>query len=166
MKRLLAVGVVALLAGAAAYVLFFAGPPTDTFDPLSNDRKLCGDADPLKGDHLENCISLAYGLMGRENVTINDDAARALLKKTCDRAYQPGCSALAEFDAHKLFVLEGRCRGAWFAADLRSCLQAGRAHEEGVGCDRSGEQARTWYGKACKGGLKEGCERAERVTVP
>lgn len=151
------------VAGFAVYV-YLNDPANHTFDPLALPRAECGGGDASKGDKPEACITLSYMLMGQENVKIDDDAARAILKRACDHAHQRSCDVLAAFETNKLFVLEGRCTGSWGPADPASCLDAGQRHADGRGGSRPDPAAaRTWFDKGCALGLAAACEARDQI---
>ncbi len=136
---------------------------TSSGDPLAQNRTGCGAGDPRNGDDLNACLQLAYDLMGRSNVTIDDDAARALMKSACDHAFQQGCDALAKFDETKLDFLERRCVGAT-KASIASCLDAGRRREHGIGAKADPRAAYDHYNTACRIGSAEGCTARDRLS--
>jgi hypothetical protein len=156
-------GVVAL--GYAGYRLFLKDDkPRVIVDPLAHSRTACGDADPAKGDKLYACLDLAYDLMGRIDVPVDDDAARALMKRACDRAFQPACDALLQFEATKLDFLERRCASAAAYKDsVASCLAAGARRENGTGVKVDRKAAIEHYDTACLAGNAEGCTSRDRL---
>jgi hypothetical protein len=140
--------------------------PTLSGDPLAQNRKGCGAGDPTKGDDLNACLQLAYDLMGRSDVPIDDDAARALLKSACDRAFEQGCDALAKFDENKVYFLERRCIApTTFADSTASCLEAGRRREQGVGVNADAKSAIDSYDAACRTGNADGCAARDRLRA-
>lgn len=160
-----AAGIVCLV--FAGYKVFMhEGTPTLASDPLAQNRKSCGAGDPVKGDDLNACLQLAYDLMGRSAVPIDDDAARALLKRACDQAFQQGCDALAKFDETKLDFLERRCIGpTTFADSTASCLEAGRRREQGTGVNADAKAASVNYEHACRAGNADGCAARDRLRA-
>jgi TPR repeat protein len=136
-------------------------------DPLAQNRKGCGAGDPTKGDDLNACLQLAYDLMGRSAVPLDDNAARALMKRACDQAFQQGCDALARFDETKLDFLERRCLApVTFADSTASCLEAGRRREQGVGGRPDRKSAIEHYDSACRAGNADGCAARDRLRGP
>jgi TPR repeat protein len=162
-RRVLIGVLAALIVGLAGLSLYIYLIDHKTFDPLERPRKDCGEGDASRGDRPAACIGLAMQLMGQDDVKVDDDAARAILKRSCDHAHQASCDLLAAFDSTKLDILEGRCSGSWFKADPSSCFDAGRRHAEGRGASRpDATAARFWYGKGCALGLKSACEARDQ----
>jgi TPR repeat protein len=154
--------VLALAAGVVVYVVL--GSSRDAHDAPSGfevQQRRCGAADLLNGADANSCMDLAWSLMGRSDVPVDDTRARALLKKLCDQAYDTACSVLKEFAANKLFVAEGRCTASWFKpADAKACTTRARAFEEGAdGSRRDPAEAKKWYAKACALGVGDACNR-------
>lgn len=159
------VGIVCL--GVVGYKILVRKGIPELGDPLAQNRKSCGAGDPAKGDDLNACLQLAYDLMGRSAVPVDDNAARALLKRACDSAFQQGCDALARFDVTKLDFLERRCVApTTFSDSTAACLDAGRRREQGVGVKVDLKSARDHYENACRAGNADGCAARDRLRAP
>lgn len=163
MNRKVIIGVLAgvLVALIAVIIYIVKNDPVPQSAKNIAERQ-CGDGDASKGDKPEQCLELAYELMGRGKEKPDDAAAKAVLKRACDHAYDEACKQLEAFEQNKLFVLEGRCTGAWAPADAQSCLDAGKRHES-FGTQQAYKQARDYYDKGCKLGNADACEAPKRL---
>ena len=96
-----------------------------------------------------------------------DDQARALLKKTCDQAYQRGCDVLARYEATKLELLEQHCKDATTAEQADACLEAGTYFKDSYKMPvrpSNVQKARALFDTACKLGNQAGCALRDQAA--
>ena len=128
----------------------------------TNDAKSCN----LVGAMLE------FDKDGRDDPAL----ASGFYRRACNASYYPGCNNLAwlyvggrgvpqdKGQAMRLFFYAyDASRVACLDGDAAGCMMAGELLEDGRGVERNDGEALAFFERACSGGDRGGCDRAEAL---